>query len=148
MVNTRSLRLCVVSQCLYIAIYYCITEPSGSPEVTVIDATSDTIHLHIIPPPDQDQNGIITGYIIEYFSSRETESILIEIDSTQYMLEAVPYTNYTLRVTSLNSAGQGPFSEYLLVETLQDGTCLYFVIYTNITILIYTQHHRMNQYCL
>ena len=114
----------------------------------MIDATSDTIHLYIIPPPDQDQNGIITGYIIEYFSSRETESILIEIDSTQYMLEAVPYTNYTLRVAALNSAGQGPFSEYLLVETLQDGTCLYFVIYTNITIVIYTQHHHMNQYRL
>ena len=101
--------------------HFIIAEPSGPPEVTVSDVMSDAIRLHIVPPAEQDQNGVITGYIIEYSSSRNNTNVSVKLNSTEYTSEAHPYTIYTLRVAAVNSAGHGPFSKDLHVQTLQDG---------------------------
>ena len=94
-------------------------EPSGSPTVTATEVSSDSIYLRWSPPPLEDQNGIITGYIIDSFSNRKNSSFSVNL--TEHNLEAFPYTEYTLRVAALNSVGQGPFSDVVYVKTLQDG---------------------------
>ena len=80
----------------------------------------------------QDQNGIITGYFVEYGSDRSSNhSVMVE--STMYTVPAVPFTRYWLRVAANNSAGLGPFSELVMATTSQDG-----IVYmlSNILILV------------
>ena len=97
-------------------------EPSGPPTITITEAAADSIYLHWSPPALENQNGIITGYIIDFSSGQnDSRSISVETVSTEYTLVAIPYTNYSLRVAAVNSAGQGPFSSAVNVETLQDG---------------------------
>ena len=94
-------------------------EPSGPPTITATKASSDSIYLRWSPPPLEDQNGIITGYVIDSLSNRK--NISVSVNLTEHILEAFPYTGYQLRVAALNSVGQGPFSGVVNVETLQDG---------------------------
>jgi hypothetical protein len=94
--------------------------PSGPPRtVTVKDASSDTIHLRWTPPAEEDQNGRITGYVLDYSSHRGNGSLVVS--STGYSLPAYPYTRYELKVAAVNSAGQGPFSEVVATATFEDA---------------------------
>jgi receptor-type tyrosine-protein phosphatase Q len=95
------------------------SEPSGPPTITATKASSDSIYLRWSPPPLEDQNGIITGYVIDSLSNRK--NISVSVNLTEHILEAFPYTGYQLRVAALNSIGQGPFSGVVNVETLQDA---------------------------
>ena len=99
--------------------HFLFLEPSWSPTITATEASSDSIYLRWSPPPFEDQNGIITGYVIDSLSNRKNSSFSVNL--TEHHLEAFPYTGYTLRVAALNSVGQGPFSDVVYVETLQDG---------------------------
>jgi hypothetical protein len=74
-----------------------------------------------MPLAFEDQNGIITGYVVEYGSDRSGNHS-VKVDSTRYTVPALPFTSYWLRVAANNSAGLGPFSEAVIVETSQDGT--------------------------
>ena len=88
--------------------------------MTVVDVSSDTIELQLTPLAEEDRNGIITGYVIEYFSSRGSDSIPTD-SSTEFSLTVAPYTRYELRVAAVNAAGQGPFSHPVTTTTLEDG---------------------------
>ena len=74
------------------------------------------------PPLTEDQNGVITGYILNVTSlvAGETEELFTE--STAYILHSVsPYTLYSTAVAAQTDAGRGPFSVSISVQTLEDG---------------------------
>ena len=91
-------------------------EPSGPPTITNTEAAADSIYLSWTPPSLENQNGIITGYIIDASSSAQNGSRFISVE-TDCTLMAIPYTHYQLRVAAVNSAGQGPFGSAVNVET-------------------------------
>ena len=73
-------------------------------------------------PLTEDQNGVITGYILNVTSlvTGETEELFTE--STAYILDSVsPYTLYSAAVAAQTDAGRGPFSVSISVQTLEDG---------------------------
>ena len=86
------------------------SNPSGPPTITNTEAAADSIYLSWTPPSLEYQSGIITGYITQ------NGSRFISVE-TDYTLMAIPYTHYQLRVAAVNSAGQGPFSSAMNVET-------------------------------
>ena len=74
------------------------------------------------PPLTEDQNGVITGYVLNVTSlvTGETEELFTE--STAYILGSVsPYTLYSAAVAAKTDAGRGPFSVSISVQTLEDG---------------------------
>ena len=85
------------------------------------DVSARSIHLQWNPPSENDQNGLIVGYIAQYFITTTNSSMAIETNTTELLLDAQPYTNYRIRVAAFNAAGHSPFSEFTSVDTLQDG---------------------------
>ena len=88
----------------------------------MVNITSTTIHFSWEPPLTEDQNGVITGYILNITSlvTGETEELFTEL--TGYCLGPVsPYTLYSAAVAAQTDAGRGPFSVSISVQTLEDG---------------------------
>ena len=71
-------------------------------------------------PPDQ-QNGIITGYVISILANGQQSSVPVTSDVTEYTLEAAPYRDYVLSVAAVNAVGRGPFSALVDIRTPPDG---------------------------
>ena len=89
----------------------------------VVNVTSTTIHFSWQPPLREDQNGIITGYLLNVTSHETGESKHIFTESTAYILYSIsPFTLYTAAIAAQTSAGKGPFSGMTSVQTLEDGT--------------------------
>jgi len=114
----------------------------------VVNTTSTAIVLSWQPPPIEDQNGAITGYVLNVtlLETGETEEVLT--GSTNYTLDPVmPNTLYTAAVAALTSAGRGPFSATVSAHTLEDGN---MVIFIAIFLLMYAlsmcvSSHSQNQ---
>ena len=85
------------------------------------DVSSQKIVISWTAPPYNDQNGNIISYIIEHFSGKGNDSIVVPANETDYILAVLPHVRYRLRVAAVNSVGNGPFSRYLAVDSLQDG---------------------------
>ena len=101
----------------------------GSPaqNSTVERTTSTTISLSWEPPVDDQRNGIITLYIIRVVS--------VDAGTTAYYNSSVlsatvtplkPSTTYECSIAAETSAGRGPFSSPMTVQTDEAG-----IRYTN-----------------
>lgn len=102
--------------------------PSNSPQnVTLRLASSTTINFTWDEVPHVDRNGLIITYEV-YAEPLETfEHILIthKINTTNMsvLLENLhPFVNYNISVRAYTSMGTGPFSNSVIVKTLQDRT--------------------------
>ena len=95
--------------------------PNGSPNITQTEATTHSVLLRWSPVPPEQQNGIITGYVINVLEDGQQSRVLVNGDITEYTLEAAPYTDYVVTVAAVNSAGQGPFSDITEIRTPEDG---------------------------
>lgn len=84
------------------------------------EVSSHSIQIQWIPLDTLNQNGIITNYTVLYWTNRGINSS-IKVDSTEFTKLVDPFTMYWFRVAAETSAGLGPFSEVLSVESLQDG---------------------------
>ena len=97
--------------------------PSEAPSdlsVTVLSAT--TVELSWQPPPQSSRNGIIINYAAQYSSVDQVSDSVVNSTSTQVMITGLhPYTNYTFSVAAETSAGLGPYSDSVLVETLESS---------------------------
>lgn len=102
--------------------------PSAPPQdVTCTSPSSTSILVSWAPPAREFQNGVITGYTIQYAStdgikvSERTERTPPE--SSSYLLENLhKWTEYGITVRARTEAGEGPESLQLLVRTEEDGT--------------------------
>ncbi len=104
--------------------------PSASPRSIVVSAESaTTICVSWIEVSREDQNGKITGYIIEYTNVNHSESVNVTADSTKGVLRDLhKFEEYTVRVAAQTVAGIGPFSDSVSVMTL---TASKFIVFVN-----------------
>ncbi|XP_056891551.1 protein tyrosine phosphatase receptor type Db isoform X4 [Takifugu flavidus] len=102
------------------------TLPSAPPQdVACTSPSSTSILVSWAPPPPEFQNGVITGYTVQYSNtegikvSKRTERIPPE--SSSYLLENLQkWTEYGITVRAQTEAGEGPESLQLLVRTEED----------------------------
>ena len=73
------------------------------------------------PLPLNQQNGIISGYVIHYLEDGQEQSVSVPSYVLEYTFEAIPYTEYVLSVAAVNSVGLGPFSATVEVRTPEDS---------------------------
>uniref|UniRef100_A0A665WH79 Receptor-type tyrosine-protein phosphatase delta n=1 Tax=Echeneis naucrates TaxID=173247 RepID=A0A665WH79_ECHNA len=103
------------------------TRRSSSPpqDITCTSPSSTSILVSWAPPPLEFQNGIITGYSIQY-STKEGNKTSKRIDgipseSSPYLLENLEkWTEYGITVQAMTEAGAGPESLQLLIRTEED----------------------------
>ena len=117
--------------------FFFSTAPTGSPSMTVLGVTSDTIQLQWTEVPEEHRNGEITNYILEYFSNRNgsvTVSAVLE-----HALPALPCTSYRLRIAAVNSAGQGPPSDNITCQTLESSKNISMRL-KHCTLSLYSSH--------
>uniref|UniRef100_A0A673AIB3 Receptor-type tyrosine-protein phosphatase delta n=1 Tax=Sphaeramia orbicularis TaxID=375764 RepID=A0A673AIB3_9TELE len=102
------------------------TLPSAPPQdITCSSPSSTSILVSWAPPPVEFQNGIISGYSIQY-SNTEGNKTSKRIDgippeSSPYLLENLEkWTEYGITVRAQTEAGDGPESLQLLIRTEED----------------------------
>ena len=74
-----------------------------------------------------ERNGVIDNYIVRFGPEGgvRSESIVqsggFDVAGTYNASGLTPFTNYSFEVAAMNSAGTGPFTAPLTVETKEDG---------------------------
>uniref|UniRef100_A0A7N8XS09 protein-tyrosine-phosphatase n=1 Tax=Mastacembelus armatus TaxID=205130 RepID=A0A7N8XS09_9TELE len=102
------------------------TLPSAPPQdITCTSPSSTSILVSWAPPPLEFQNGIITGYSIQYSTAEgnKTSKRIDEVppESSPYLLENLEkWTEYGITVRAQTEAGDGPESLQLLIRTEED----------------------------
>ena len=90
--------------------------------LTVEATTAESISLSWSPPDVQSQNGVITGYIINVTASETGEAFQVSSTTTNLVIQQLrPFTTYNCTVAAMTSAGIGPFSISLTVQTNETG---------------------------
>lgn len=88
------------------------------------NATShNSIFISWNPPATEDQNGVITGYTVNVTSlrSEETQQFFLMAAQNLSVDSLTPHTTYSCKVAAHTAIGAGPFSQEILVQTLQTG---------------------------
>ena len=103
--------------------------PSGYPQNFQANATtSQSATLTWNLPFLQEQNGIITGYVIEISELGIGETSQL---STAFLNRTIndlfPFTTYQLRIAASTDIGTGPFSPAFTITTLEDGQMSYYL---------------------
>ena len=82
---------------------------------------STSVQLTWLPPEPSGQNGIIQHYIIS-ITEVDTSRLFQTMSSSIFVTIADlhPYYTYTFTVAAV-TVGQGPYSEEISVQTLEDG---------------------------
>ena len=115
--------------------------PTGPPldvDATPVNSTSVTISWN--PPALENQNGVITGYVInlkivgsEGVTQYSSSSDNITIGSLH------PFTTYAYTVAAQTSVGTGPHTTSSTVMTPEDGIIIYHYCYTKLSTYQYRQ---------
>jgi len=106
------------------------------PMSLVVDhVTSESFSLHWSPPEGQFQNGIITGYLVNVTAIGTPEILQVSsITNSVVMRSLRPFTTYVCIVAAETSAGIGPFSIAITVQTNESGKSLKYsyILYINL----------------
>ena len=80
-----------------------------------------SVNLFWNPVAPDEQNGIITGYVLSV-NSGETFDISVLNLTLQTSVDALtPYSTYIISIAATTSVGIGPFSPVTTVNTPEDG---------------------------
>ena len=103
--------------------------PSSPPSNVMANAMSPTsimVTWDVVPPIDQ--NGVITMYEVLYEPLETFNGAIMSNTNTAdgttrtAVLEGLEeYVNYYISIRAYTSAGEGPYSERVIVFTLEDG---------------------------
>ena len=97
--------------------------PSGpvvNPSIGVVSSTS--LLLRWEPPELEDQNGIITGYVINVTGLETGTTFELTSPGASLMVDGLrPFTTYICRIAAETSVGVGPYSTAVTAVTQQDG---------------------------
>ncbi|XP_063311189.1 receptor-type tyrosine-protein phosphatase delta isoform X3 [Pelobates fuscus] len=103
------------------------SKPSAPPQDIRCNSQSSTsILVSWLPPPVENQNGIITGYTIKYMlldgeDNKPHEIMGISSDINQYLLEHLEkWTQYQISMIAYTDVGPGPESVPILIRTDED----------------------------
>ena len=137
---------------------YCVTAPTETPlNVNVTVETSRNITFSWDQPSLEEQNGILTiyhviimetqilyldnGTVITPMGENFNRTYNVSEGRIQLVDMLHPSYNYTVRIAAATAAGIGPFSDPIIVMTLEDGeyyvlllaensySCMYATIY-------------------
>ena len=110
--------------------------PSAAPtNVDVSEVTSSSITVQWGIVPCIEQNGDITGYIVQYGS--ETQSVSGGSVTETTISNLTPSTTYNVRVAAVNDADTGPYSSNISIMTLGISCSIDGLEYTIIYLLFY-----------
>lgn len=104
-----------------------VTAPSSAPRnVSVILVKSNNFLISWKELLPQDENGAITGYIIRYsyYQSEVPQRYQIQVNQYErkFTLDNLNYfTEYLIQLAARTSAGIGPFSQFIRIQTGQSG---------------------------
>ena len=100
------------------------TAPDSPPSnFAAIALSSRSIHLTWSAPPVEDQNGVITGYVVNITELGTEEVTVVSTESLNLTLYSLtPFTTYSSLVTAQTVAGSGPATHLLSVTTHEEGT--------------------------
>lgn len=108
--------------------------PNTSPLNFEGNATSSrSISLMWEPPLFEDQNGVITSYIINVVLNETAENFQLSTAEPRLFLDSLrPFGTYSFVIAAQTIAGVGPFSTVLTIATPEDSElCLWWVMYYN-----------------
>ena len=99
------------------------TVPSSEPLLLMANnITSESFFLSWSPPPVEDHNGALTGYVIQVTNTTTGETFAVTSQENSTEIGSLkPYTTYIFVVAAQTSAGVGPYSTTLMVQTDEDG---------------------------
>ena len=93
----------------------------------VMSAHPGSLYISWDPPPEIDQNGPITDYVIRY--SRVGSNLTMdEIFTSRHIYtitELFPFVNYSVEIAAMNVNGTGPFSDPVVELSGQEGKEIY-----------------------
>ena len=97
--------------------------PSSSPQnFTAIATSSDSVFLTWDPPEADQQNGVITGYVINVTVVETGETFQLFSSTNTLTVESLmPFTTYVCVIAAQTSVGTGPFSITISVQTDEAG---------------------------
>ena len=99
--------------------YHLYSAPPGYVEnFTIVSISSTSISLSWEEPVQDQQNGIIIGYIINFQALNNYSSFNYTSTSTSLTVNTLkPYHNYVCIIAARTVAGTGPFGNLLLFMT-------------------------------
>ena len=90
-----------------------------SPSATITNSTAITVQWG--PVDCMHHNGNITGYSVQYWEVGSERTLTVNVsggDVTEYTISGlIPSTAYSVQVAAVNSAGTGPYTSPLMIET-------------------------------
>ena len=99
--------------------------PSAAPTSFNItdDITATTITVQWGPVDCSEQNGVITGYRVQYevVDSGNVQNMTVDSGDNVTISSLVPSTSYSIQVAAETSEGIGPYTDSLTART--DGMC-------------------------
>ena len=97
--------------------------PSGSPVSTQARAiNSTTIELRWELPPPDEQNGIVTSFLINITVTETKATYIVNAtDNAVNITELHPHYSYSLAVAAVTTGGTGPYSQPVSAVTHEDG---------------------------
>jgi len=119
-----------------ISILICFPVPVVAPVVTSALPTTTTINVTWNGLACQDRHGVITHYEVRYNTSDFNTDISLTLyttmrDDTSLLIEDLEeFGNHTIEVRAHTTAGAGPYSSPMDVQTLPDckWTCVVYSI--------------------
>ena len=98
----------------------------------VTDDDPSSLDVTWQPPPEVDQNGFITGYVIQYtrVGTSNTMSVNVTSGTTHTISGLVAFVDYSVEVAAMTVSGTGPFSNAMVQVSGQDSK-----LATSITIM-------------
>ena len=103
---------------------YNSTVPDSAPiNIMVMSAHPGALNVSWDPPPEIDQNGPITGYVIRYsrVESNITMDEIITSGSIYRITELLPFVNYSVEIAAINVNGTGPYSDPVIGLSGHEG---------------------------
>ena len=103
--------------------------PSAGPSfVTITGVTPSTLSIKWGAIPCIHQNGIITGYSVKYWNSRDGKVTVFRADATEATISGLNMsTAYRIQVAAENRAGVGVYSEPAIEKSTLPGKILCYM---------------------
>ena len=104
------------------------TVPSSPPmNIMVMSAHPASLNISWEPPPEIDQNGPITDYVIRYsrVGSNVTMDETVTSRNIYTITELSPFVNYSVEIAAVNVNGTGPFSDPIVELSGREGREIY-----------------------